>query len=224
MIDPAWWIFPVSVLGSGLFFGLFPGLILRAVVQFYPPGHPRREELFGELYHSGMGRLERYEWVFQQFETAFREGPSLRKRARQEQQVDEQQADISSDEPNASEADSADNSTPPSGGSGFIDEQEELEAHLLGEGAKVGSGTTRPRLVGDPEQGKALLSGNSEGDGFARVPGSDHSYLDLRGNDPDGGRVYSENPKIYSENPRIRHTNYRLVPVNPDSPLAHGKE
>lgn len=86
---------PVSVLGSGLFFGLFPGLILRAVVQFYPSGHPRREELFGELYHSGMGRLERYEWVFQQFETALREGPSLRKRARQERRIDEQQADTS---------------------------------------------------------------------------------------------------------------------------------
>lgn len=79
------WIFPLFVLGFTLFFGVFPGLILRAVVQLYPRGHPRREELFGELYHSGMGRIERFEFVFQQFETALREGLTFRRSARVEQ-------------------------------------------------------------------------------------------------------------------------------------------
>lgn len=51
----------MSLLVFGATFGLLPGLILRLVVQLYPKGHPRREELFGELYHSSMGRFERFE-------------------------------------------------------------------------------------------------------------------------------------------------------------------
>jgi hypothetical protein len=78
----AWWVLPCSLLTVGATFGLLPGLMLRLIVLLYPKGHPRREELFGELYDPDMGRFERFEWVFQQLETAFREGPASRKHAR----------------------------------------------------------------------------------------------------------------------------------------------
>lgn len=165
------WIFPLAVLGFAVFFGLFPGLILRMAVQFYPPGHPRREELFGELYHSGMGRLERYEWVFQQFETALREGPTLRKRARAERHVDE-----SNNEHDVSDADSADDSRPTSAGElpsldaqvdGHVRAAEESLVELAnGEKFTAGELARNPQKVvlvhGKPGVGKTtLFRGNS---------------------------------------------------------------
>jgi hypothetical protein len=108
----AWWIVPVSLLVFGATFGLLPGLILRLLVLLYPKEHPRREELFAELYAPEMGRFERFEWVFQQVETAFRQGPALRKRARAEQQADPD-TDASDEASENSEADNTDNASKP---------------------------------------------------------------------------------------------------------------
>lgn len=83
----AWWVLPCSLLALGATFGLMPGLLLRLIVLFYPKGHPRREELFGELFAAEMGRMERFEWVFQQLETASRQGLSLRWRQRAERKA-----------------------------------------------------------------------------------------------------------------------------------------
>jgi hypothetical protein len=69
----AWWVLPCSLLALGATFGLMPGLLLRLIVLFYPKGHPRREELFGELYAAEMGRMERFEWVVQQLDVRFAE-------------------------------------------------------------------------------------------------------------------------------------------------------
>ncbi|WP_460406570.1 hypothetical protein [Actinophytocola sediminis] len=78
----SWWILPCSLIAVGAAFGLLPGLMLRLIVLLYPKQHPRREELFGELYDPKLGRMERFEWVFQQLELATRQGLSLRRSAR----------------------------------------------------------------------------------------------------------------------------------------------
>jgi hypothetical protein len=74
----AFWIFPVSLLVFGATFGLLPGLVLRLLVRLYPKDDPRRHELFAELYGPKMTRFRRFEWVFQQLETALRDGLSAR--------------------------------------------------------------------------------------------------------------------------------------------------
>jgi hypothetical protein len=74
----AFWIFPVSLLVFGATFGLLPGLVLRLLVRLYPKDDPRRRELFAELYGPKMTRFRRFEWVFQQLETALRDGLSAR--------------------------------------------------------------------------------------------------------------------------------------------------
>lgn len=99
-----WWVLPCSMLTFGATFGLLPGLMLRLIVLLYPKGHPRREELFGELYDPDMGRMARFEWVFQTLETALRQGPACRKRARAERRA------------NRAPIDSADNASLPPGG------------------------------------------------------------------------------------------------------------
>lgn len=78
----ALWLLPVSLLVFGATFGLIPGLLLRVIVLFYPKDDPRRHELFGELYNPDMGRFERYVWVFQQLETALRDGLQARRDVR----------------------------------------------------------------------------------------------------------------------------------------------
>lgn len=55
----AWWVVPISLLDD-----------------------QRRQELFGEFYAPEMGRMSRFEWVFQQLETALREGLAHRRAAR----------------------------------------------------------------------------------------------------------------------------------------------
>jgi hypothetical protein len=55
-----------------LVFGVAPDLVLRLVLLAYPKGHPRREELVGELY--AMTIAARPMWVAQQFETAVFDG------------------------------------------------------------------------------------------------------------------------------------------------------
>jgi hypothetical protein len=77
-----------SLVGMAAVFGLLPGLLLRAIVLFYPKGHPRREELFNELYDPEMGRMERIEWVFQQLELASRQGLTLRRCLRAERRAE----------------------------------------------------------------------------------------------------------------------------------------
>ena len=78
----AFWIFPVSLLVFGATLGLLPGLVLRLLVQLYPKDDPRRDELFAELYGPKMTRFRRFEWVFQQLETALRDGLSARRELR----------------------------------------------------------------------------------------------------------------------------------------------
>jgi len=78
----AWWIVPTSLLVFGATFGLLPGLMLRLLVQLYPKDDPRRRELFAELYGPRMSRLGRFEWVFQQLETAIRDGLAARRELR----------------------------------------------------------------------------------------------------------------------------------------------
>ena len=79
----AWWILPVSLLVFGASFGLLPGLMLRLIVLLYPKTDLRRQELFVKLYSPEMGRFGRFEWVFQQLETALRDGPTSRREERQ---------------------------------------------------------------------------------------------------------------------------------------------
>jgi hypothetical protein len=81
----AWWIVPVSLLVFGATFGLLPGLMLRLLVRLYPKNDPRRRELFAELYGPKMTRLNRFEWVFQQLETALRDGLASRRELRRRQ-------------------------------------------------------------------------------------------------------------------------------------------
>lgn len=71
---------PVSLLLIPLVFGLMPGVLLRVLVRLYPQGHPRREELLGELY--SMGYWRRPIFVAEVVETALAEGLSQRWRAR----------------------------------------------------------------------------------------------------------------------------------------------
>jgi hypothetical protein len=78
----AWWVVPISLLVFGATFGLLPGVILRLLVLLYPKSDPRRRELFAELYAPEMGRLERFEWVFMQLETALRDGLASRRDVR----------------------------------------------------------------------------------------------------------------------------------------------
>jgi hypothetical protein len=78
----AWWVVPISLLLFGATFGLIPGLMLRLIVLLYPKDDQRRQELFAELYAPEMGRMTRFEWVFQQLETALREGLANRRAAR----------------------------------------------------------------------------------------------------------------------------------------------
>jgi hypothetical protein len=78
----AWWVVPISLLLFGATFGLIPGLMLRLIVLLYPKDDQRRQELFAELYAPEMGRMARFEWVFQQLETALREGLANRRATR----------------------------------------------------------------------------------------------------------------------------------------------
>ena len=78
----AWWVVPVSLVVFGASFGLMPGLMLRLIVRLYPRGDARRRELFAELYAPELGRFERFEWVFQQLETALRDGWEARRELR----------------------------------------------------------------------------------------------------------------------------------------------
>jgi hypothetical protein len=78
----ALWMLPIYLLIFGATFGLIPGLLLRVIVLIYPKDDPRRQELFGELYAPDMGRFERYVWVFQQLETALRDGLQARRDVR----------------------------------------------------------------------------------------------------------------------------------------------
>lgn len=55
-----------------LVFGFAPGALLRLIVLLYPPNHPRRRELIGELY--SVPRIERPFWVAEQLETGLFEG------------------------------------------------------------------------------------------------------------------------------------------------------
>jgi hypothetical protein len=93
-LDLTWWALPGSLVTFGATFGLMPGLMLRLIVLLYPKGHPRREELFGELYDPEMGRIERFEWVFQQLETASREGLRARKHQRRNKKIESDRIDL----------------------------------------------------------------------------------------------------------------------------------
>ncbi len=62
-----------------LIFGVGPGLVLRGIAAFYPPGHERRRELRGEL--PAIPRWERPFWVAEQLEPALFEGLPIRLRA-----------------------------------------------------------------------------------------------------------------------------------------------
>ncbi len=62
-----------------LIFGVGPGLVLRGIAAFYPPGHERRRELRGEL--PAIPRWERPFWVAEQLEPALLEGLPIRLRA-----------------------------------------------------------------------------------------------------------------------------------------------
>jgi transcriptional regulator with XRE-family HTH domain len=93
----AWWMLPATVLGAAAFFGLFPGVALRLLVLLYPKNHPRRRELVAELYE--LNRMQRFEWVFQQLETALFEGLPSRLAQRRERRDHEQADDHDTPEP-----------------------------------------------------------------------------------------------------------------------------
>ena len=96
----AWWVFPATVMVTAAFFGLFPGVALRLIVLLYPKDHLRRRELVAELYE--LNRLQRFDWVFQQLETALFEGLSSRLAQRRDRR-DHDQAD-EQDSPESVEA------------------------------------------------------------------------------------------------------------------------
>jgi len=56
--------------------GFCPGAAIRLIVRIYPPGHPRRQEIRGEL--GVVERKWRLVWVFEQLELALFEGLPLR--------------------------------------------------------------------------------------------------------------------------------------------------
>jgi hypothetical protein len=55
-----------------LVWGFAPGALLRLIILLFPPDHPRRRELLGELY--GVPRIDRPFWVAEQLEAALSEG------------------------------------------------------------------------------------------------------------------------------------------------------
>ena len=60
-------------------FGVAPGLVLRVIVLAYPRSHPRRRELFAELYV--VPYVERPWFVAQHLERAVFDGTAARKQA-----------------------------------------------------------------------------------------------------------------------------------------------
>jgi hypothetical protein len=55
-----------------LIWGFAPGVALRLIVLLFPPDHPRRRELLGELY--GVPRIDRPFWVAEQLGTGLSDG------------------------------------------------------------------------------------------------------------------------------------------------------
>ena len=75
VVGVSWKVY-LSVL---LLHGVAPGFVLRFLLLAYPPDHPRRRELLGEL--RGVPRHERPIWVASQIELAVCEGLGTRLRS-----------------------------------------------------------------------------------------------------------------------------------------------
>jgi hypothetical protein len=195
----AWWVLPCSLLVLGATFGLMPGLMLRLIVLLYPKAHPRREELFGELYDPDMGRVERFEWVFQQFETALRQGPTLRKRVRSERQADAPD-NATHDDTDLHKPDDLDlPKSTPFGGVGDLPEREVLDD---GPSAPVSRGRTRMDVLAVMSTAERahneLVVGHY---GSRGIDPSEFTPVNPR-HDSRGWVQLAENPRYTSENPR----------------------
>lgn len=80
----------ITLLVIPVIVGAFPIAAIRAVVRLYPKGHPRRDELIGEVHV--VPRKERIAWVGEQLALASFEGIGERGRLRRERRREVKEA------------------------------------------------------------------------------------------------------------------------------------